>query len=164
MKILNLIILLLFVNYGFIENDSVDNVKIGMKISDFLKSKNEEYNVKKETINLEGDDYPIFNVYENSELIYAVEPDEKGEKVWRIWLYGQKFKTELGIGVGNTLGDLKNKYTIDDISTAEGSVFVLVKEIEVGFELDGSKIPREWWSEIKFEELENDLLISLILI
>lgn len=164
MKILNLIILLLFVNYGFIENDSVDNVKIGMKISDFLKSKNEEYNVKKETINLEGDDYPIFNVYENSELIYAVEPDEKGEKVWRIWLYGQKFKTELGIGVGNTLGDLKNKYTIDDISTAEGSVFVLVKEIEVGFELDGSKIPREWWNEIKFEELENDLLISLILI
>ncbi|MAB47793.1 MAG: hypothetical protein CMC05_04095 [Flavobacteriaceae bacterium] len=164
MKILNLIILLLFVNYGFIENDSVDNVKIGMKISDFLKSKNEEYNVKKETINLEGDDYPIFNVYENSELIYAVEPDEKGEKVWRIWLYGQKFKTELGIGVGNTLGDLKNKYTIDDISTAEGSVFVLVKEIEVGFELDGSKIPREWWSEIKFEELENDLPISLILI
>ena len=135
-----------------------------MKISDFLKSKNEEYNVKKETINLEGDDYPIFNVYENSELIYAVEPDEKGEKVWRIWLYGQKFKTELGIGVGNTLGDLKNKYTIDDISTAEGSVFVLVKEIEVGFELDGSKIPREWWSEIKFEELENDLPISLILI
>ena len=164
MKILNLIILLLFVNYGFIENDSVDNVKIGMKISDFLKSKNEEYNVKKETINLEGDDYPIFNVYENSELIYAVEPDEKGEKVWRIWLYGQKFKTELGIGVGNTLGDLKNKYTIDDMSTAEGSVFILVKEIEVGFELDGSKIPREWWNEIKFEELENDLLISLILI
>ena len=164
MKILNLIILLLFVNYGFIENDSVDNVKIGMKISDFLKSKNEEYNVKKETINLEGDDYPIFNVYENSELIYAVEPDEKGEKVWRIWLYGQKFKTELGIGVGNTLGDLKNKYTIDDMSTAEGSVFILVKEIEVGFELDGSKIPREWWSEIKFEELENDLPISLILI
>ncbi|QDO94248.1 hypothetical protein FNB79_09780 [Formosa sediminum] len=164
MKILNLIILLLFVNYEFIENDSVDNVKIGMEISDFLESKNKEYNIKKETISLEGDDYDIFNVYENSKLIYAVEPDEKGEKVWRIWLYGQKFKTELGIGVGNTLADLKNKYTIDDMSTAEGAVFILVKEIEVGFELDGSKIPREWWNEMKLEELKNDLPISLIII
>lgn len=164
MKILNLIILLLFVNYGFIENDSVDNVKIGMEISDFLESKNTEYNVKKETISLEGDDYDIFNVYENSELIYAVEPDEKGEKVWRIWLYGKRFKTELGIGVGNTLADLKNKYTIDDMSTAEGAVFILVKEIEVGFELDGSKISREWWNEMKLEELKNDLPISLIII
>lgn len=147
-----------------IENDCVDNVKIGMKISDFLESKNIAYNVKKETISLEGDDYPIFNVYQNSELIYVVEPDEKGEKVWRIWLYGQKFKTELGIGVGNTLADLKNKYTIDDIIAAEGSVFVLVKEIEVSFELDGSKIPREWWNEMKVEELQNNLPLSLIII
>ena len=97
-------------------------------------------------------------------MIYAVEPDEKGEKVWRIWLYGKRFKTELGIGVGNTLADLKNKYTIDDMSTAEGAVFILVKEIEVGFELDGSKISREWWNEMKLEELKNDLPISLIII
>ena len=164
MKILTIITLFLFINSGIIENNCVDNVKIGMDISEFLESKREIYKVKEETINLEGDDYAIFNVYENSELIYAVEPDENGEKVWRIWLYGEKFKTELGIGIGNTLADLKNKYTIDDISTAEGSVFILVKEIEVGFELDGSKIPREWWNEMKLEELKNDLPISLIII
>ncbi|MFD0975393.1 hypothetical protein [Salinimicrobium gaetbulicola] len=164
MKILTIITLFLFINSGIIENNCVDNVKIGMDISDFLESKREIYKVKEETINLEGDDYAIFNVYENSELIYSVEPDENGEKVWRIWLYGQKFKTELGIGIGNTLADLKNKYTIDDISTAEGSVFILVKEIEIGFELDGSKIPREWWNEMKLEELKNDLPISLIII
>ncbi|ULC58639.1 hypothetical protein MBM09_11990 [Flaviramulus sp. BrNp1-15] len=164
MKILTIFTLFLFINSGIIENNCVDNVKIGMDISEFLESKREIYKVKEETINLEGDDYPIFNVYENSELIYAVEPDENGEKVWRIWLYGQKFKTELGIGIGNTLVDLKNKYTIDDISTAEGSLFILVKEIEVGFELDGSKIPREWWNEMKLEELKNDLPISLIII
>ncbi|WP_369994427.1 hypothetical protein [Winogradskyella sp.] len=161
---MNSIIILLLFNYGLIENDCVDKVKIGMEISDFLDSKKSVYNVKEDTISLEGDDYSIYNVYEKSELIYAVEPDEKGEKVWRIWLYGQRFKTELGIGVGNTLADLKNNYTIDDISTAEGSVLILVKEIEVGFELDGSKIPREWWNEMKLEELKNDLPISLIII
>jgi len=164
MKILNIILLFLFVSSGIIENDCVDKVKIGMKISEFLNTKHDTYNIKKETISLEGDDFPIFNVYDNSELIYAVEPDESENKVWRIWLYGKKFKTEAGIGIGNTLGDLKKKYTITDMSTAEGSVFILVKEIEVGFELDGSKIPRDWWNEIKFEDLKNDLPISLIII
>jgi hypothetical protein len=164
MKILTIIALFLFINSGIIENDCVDNVKIGMDISEFLESKNGIYKVKEETINLEGDDYPIFNVYENSELIYAVEPDETEKKVWRIWLYGGKFKTDIGIGVGNTLGDLKEKYTITEMSTAEGSVVISVKEIEVGFDLDTSQIPREWWNEIKMEELKNDLPITLIII
>ena len=80
MKILTIIALFLFINSGIIENDCVDNVKIGMDISKFLESKREIYKVKEETISLEGDDYAIFNVYENSELIYAVEPDETEKK------------------------------------------------------------------------------------
>ncbi|WP_299892342.1 hypothetical protein [uncultured Lacinutrix sp.] len=164
MKILNIIILFLFVNSGIIGNDSVDSVKIGMDISKFLESKSGIYEVKEETISLEGDDYSIFNVYENTELIYAVEPEETVKKVWRIWLYSKKFKTDLGIGVGNTLGDLKEKYTVEEISTGEGNVAVIVKEIEVSFLLDTSQIPREWWNEIKMEELENDLPIGLIII
>ena len=164
MRILTIISLFLFINSGIIENDCVDDVKIGMKTSEFLKSKSTVYNVKEETISLEGDDYPIFNVYENSEIIYAVEPDDKGEKVWRIWLYGQKFKTDSGIGVGNTLGDLRNKYTITDISTAEGSIVILVNEIEVGFDLNVSQVDRKWWDEIKLEELNDNILIDLIII
>ena len=164
MKILTIIILFLFINSGFIKNDSVDGVIIGMDIAEFLESKSEIYKVKEETINLEGDDYPIFNVYENSELIYAVEPDEKEKKVWRIWLYEKRFKTDLGVGVGNTLGDLRDKYTLEEMSTAEGSVVISVKEIEVSFLLDTSQISKEWWNEIKIEELENDVLIDLIII
>ena len=164
MKILTIITLFLFINSGIIENDCVDNVKIGMDISEFLESKSAIYKVKEETINLEGDDYPIFNVYENSELIYAVEPDETEKTVWRIWLYGKKFKTDIGIGIGNTLGDLKEKYTVSEMSTAEGNVVIFVKEIEVGFLLDTSQIPREWWNEIKMEELKNNLQIGLIII
>ncbi|MDZ7743908.1 MAG: hypothetical protein U5Q03_19785 [Bacteroidota bacterium] len=50
------------------------------------------------------------------------------------------------------------------MSTAEGGVFIFVEEIEVGFELDVSKIPREWWNEIEFEKLKNNLPIRLIII
>jgi hypothetical protein len=164
MKLLTIITLFLSINSGIIETDSVDDVKIGMEISEFFKSKSNIYRIEKDTIILEGDDYPIFNVYENSELIYAVEPDETESKVWRIWLYSKKFKTELGIGVGNTLADIKEKYTLNIISTVEGSVVISVEEIDIGFELDASKIPREWWNEIKIEELKSDLPITLIII
>ena len=135
-----------------------------MDISEFLESKSGIYDVKEETISLEGDDYPIFNVYENSELIYAVEPEETEKKVWRIWLYSKKFKTDLGIGIGNTLGDLKEKYTVSEVITGEGNVSVIVKEIDVSFLLDTSRIPLGWWNEVKMEELENDLPIDLIII
>ncbi|WP_431162768.1 hypothetical protein [Flagellimonas beolgyonensis] len=164
MKFAPILILLLFANSNIIKNDSVDEVKLGMDISDFLNTKSPLYQIKKETLNLEGDDYPIFNVYENSELIYAVEPNENGEKVWRIWLYGQRFKTDSGIGVGNTLGDLRNEYTISDISTAEGSIVVFVNEIEVGFDLRVSQVDIEWWNNMNLEELNDNIKIDLIII
>ena len=164
MKILTIISLFLVLNSGIIENDCVDNVKIGMDISEFLKNKSNIYNVKNETISLEGDENTIYNVYNNSELIYAVEPNETGKKVWRIWLYGKDFKTEFGIGVGNTLGDLKEKYKIQEIITGEGNVAVIVKEIKVSFLLNTSEIPKDWWDEMKMDELKNDLSIELIII
>ena len=164
MKTLTIIILFLFASSGLIENDSVDDVNIGMEISEFLESKNTVYKIKKASIKLEGADYPIFDVYDNSELIYKVEPDESEKKVYRIWLYGKKFKTNLGIGVGNTLAELREKYTLTKVSTAEGNVALLVNEIEVSFLLDNSQISKEWWSHRKMEKLDDNISIDSIII
>lgn len=164
MKIASIFILFLLASSQIIKNDSVDDVTLGMEISEFLKTKSPVYEIKEETISLEGDDFPIFNVYENSALIYAVEPDEKVEKVWRVWIYGRKFKTDSGIGVGNTLGDLRNNYTITDMSTAEGSIVILVNEIEVAFDLKVSQVDIEWWKEMRLEDLEDNIQIDLIII
>ena len=149
---------------GAIENDCVDGIKIGMNISTFLNKNRGKYNVIQESISLEGDEYPIFNVYKNSELIYAVEPDENLNKIWRIWVYGKKFKTELGIGVGDTIGDLKNRYTIKEILTGDGNVALLVKEIHVSFLIDVSQVSSEWWNIIDLEDLDNEIKIDSIII
>ena len=147
---------------GVIENDCIDGIKIGMDISTFLNKG--DYNIIQESISLEGDEYPIFNVYENSELLYAVEPDESLNKIWRIWVYGKKFKTELGIGVGDTVGDLKKKYTVKEVLTGEGNVALLVNEIQVSFLIDVSQVSSEWWNKMKLEDLGNDIKIYLIII
>lgn len=164
MKIFIVIALFLFVNPKVIESDGVDNVKIGMDVSEFLENKSKIYNVKEKKVNFEGDVYLVFNVYENSELIYMVEPDEPDKKVWRIQVYGKKFKTDIGIGVGNTLEDLKEKYTITEISTEEGNLIVFVEGIDVGFSLNTSEIPTEWWDKRNMEDLQNNLKIELIII
>ena len=52
-----------------------DGVYIGQKINDFIAYVQAPYEVKKEMMQMEGDDYDVYNVYENGEKIYSVEPD-----------------------------------------------------------------------------------------
>jgi len=164
MKILTILLAFLVIAPKLIEKDGVDDVKRGMAISKFLEAKNKTYTIKKEILTLEGRDYPIYNVYENSEKIYAVEPSPEGDKVDGIWVYGGKFKTKLGIGVGNTLGELRKKYTLVEVAVAEGSVAVFVEEIDISFVLDTSKIKYKWWNERKLEDLKNKIKIELIIV
>ena len=131
-------------------------------MSSFLSSNKSLYEIKEDLISLEGDDYQIFNVFISSKLEFAVEPDNG--KVWRIWVYGEKFKTEKDIGVGNSLGDIRSKYSIDYISIVEGNVVVSVKEISVTFILENADIPKNWWKEEHFKELSNEVRISQIIV
>jgi len=140
--------LLLFLTIGLlptdtIDSNSIDGISIGMPIKDFIETVSNNRIVKKEKINLEGDSYDIYNVYDNGELLYAVEPDcELNCRVWRIWIYSSDYKTKKGLGIGNSLSDLRKNYTITDFVTGEGRVEILVKESELSFLLNASKIPQ----------------------
>ena len=143
MTILSFLLLISCVN----KSDAIDGVKIGMPINEFLEIKKDNRIVKKEIISLEGDDYDIYNIYRNNEILYAVEPQCEEEcTVWRIWVYSKEFKTKEGVGIGNKLGDLKKKYTLKDVITGEGSVAILVEEINLSFILDSLEIPDSWWT------------------
>lgn len=164
MKILIIALNLFFIISNSITDKSVDGISIGMKVEEFLEVANKKHEVKKETINLEGDDYPIYNVYENEELIYSIELGTEERLVWRIWLYSEEYKTEYGIGVGNTLGELKSKYKVKDYSIGEGKIAVFVEEIDVSFMLDSRQIPREWWKDMSYETLSDNVVIDFIII
>lgn len=150
----------------FITNKSVDGVIIGEKIADFISEIRQRYSVKKEKIQLEGDSYDIYNVYDKGQKIYSVEPNtDKPDIIDRIWVYGTKFKTEKGIGVGSTLAEIKSKYHVESISTeGEGGLSVTVKEISIGIIMDNSKLPENWWDKMDNKEIPENLPIEEIII
>jgi len=124
------------------------------------------YSVKKEKMYLEADSFDIFNVYEKGQKIYSVETNlDKPDIIDRIWVYGTKFKTEKGIGVGSILAEIKSKYTVESISTeGEGGLQVKVKEMSVGIIMDNSKLPKDWWEKMDNKELPENLPIEEIII
>ena len=124
------------------------------------------YSVKKEKMYLEADSFDIYNVYEKGQKIYSVEPNlDKPDIVDRIWVYGTKFKTEKGIGVGSTLAEIKSKYQVESISTeGEGGLSVTVKEISVGIIMDNSKLPENWWDKMENKKIPENLPIEEIII
>ena len=150
----------------FITNKSVDGVTIGEKITDFISAVRQRYSVKKEKMYLEADSFDIYNVYEKGQKIYSVEPNlDKPDIVDRIWVYGTKFKTEKGIGVGSTLAEIKSKYHVESISTeGEGGLSVTVKEISVGIIMDNSKLPENWWDKMENKKIPENLPIEEIII
>jgi hypothetical protein len=136
-------------------------VYVGQEINDFISLAQQLYVVKKELISLEGANYDIYNVYENGQIMFAVEPDfDKPDIVWRIWVYSTEMKTEKGIGVGSTLAEIKTEYKVKNIGTEEG-LNVSVKDISVGFLMDNSKI---WWDNIDNEKVFKNIPIETIII
>lgn len=163
MKTIFIILGLFFIFTNSIKDRELDGISIGMTVEDFLKVANDKYSVKKEMISLEGMESSIYNVYENEELIYAVELGMEEKLVWRIWLYSEKFNTEKGIGIGSSLGELRDNYTIKSYNVGEGKISVRVEEIEVSFLLDSRQVPRDWWSDMEYDNLNDNVTIDLII-
>lgn len=95
-------------NIEIINTHSVGEIKLGMNINEFLELTFDNKVVKKELMSLEGENFDIYNIYENDKIVYAAEP--YNGKIFRVWVYGEKIMTEKGIGVGSTLGDIREQY------------------------------------------------------
>lgn len=147
-----------------ITSNAVDGVVVGGMTDGFISEVKQRHTVKKEKIQLEGDEFEIYNVYEKKQKLYSVETDfDNPNIIYRIRVYGSLFKTEKGIGVGSTLSEIKSKYQLENIST-EAGLHVFVKEISVCFVLDDSKLPENWWDKMDLEKIPADLAIVEIII
>jgi hypothetical protein len=151
-------------NIGTTTKYADNAIYVGQKINDFISLTQQRFNVRKETFQLEGDDYDIYNVYENGQKLFAIEPvSGKTDLVWRIWIHSAEVKTEKGIGVGSTLADIKTKYQIENIGMEEG-LHITVEEVGVVFLMDSEKLPENWWSSMDNDKIPGNLPITAMII
>lgn len=101
---------------------------------------------------LEGFFTPAIEIYltRNRKLRPSLLAEIVGERstfvVGRITVYDSRFKTDKGIGVGSTLGEIRRDYKVDSIGFGEGPLFAHVEQFGMSFALDYARPPREWYS------------------
>jgi len=100
-------------------------VYVGQSDSEFREIFEQRYKVKG-SIEWEG----VYEVFENDEVLFAVEMDAQEGVVYRILVSSPQIKTERGIGVGSTAAELQSKYDFDG-STYDGG-FADVKDFSGG--------------------------------
>jgi hypothetical protein len=85
-------------------------------------------------------------------------------RVGRITVYDVRFKTEKGVGVGSTLGEIRRNYQVDWIGFGEGPLFARVEQIGMSFALDNAKPPREWYKTHNPELISDAARVVSILV
>jgi hypothetical protein len=119
----------------------VGEIKVGMRPDDIYAICGKQF-TRIVDLQLEGMYSPAIELFKteskknNPEVIFELNQD----KVYRIKVRSPQYKTDKGIGVGSTFGDLRRVYGIKDPKQiawgAEGFFGVVIKELGMSFRLD----------------------------
>ena len=141
------------------------SIYIGQPIEDFISIFEQQYNLEKGAIYLEGSPYDAYHVFENDEDMFAVEllyPDYP-PYVYRIWIYSPQIKTEKGIGVGSTYGEMKSMYNISSVSNVIGT-HVWIEELSATFIMTVDFQPDFDWGRLDIETMPESATIQAIML
>ena len=121
----------------------------GSSIEDLYKRYGRD-RVRLVDLNKEGFFTPALQVYINSEMpafIAEIHWRRRKFEIDSITVYARSYMTAKGIGVGSTLGELRQHYVIDEIFY-KNRTFANVPELAMGFHLDVYSdrvgVPSEW--------------------
>jgi hypothetical protein len=131
-------------------------IEIGMSV-DALYSRYKRKSTKLVDLYIEGMFSPALEIYLNDkeeETKYSLVAEigwgssshtNSGFIVSRIQVYDEVFKTEKGIAVGSSLGELRNHYKVNWIEFGEGGLIARINELDMSFVLFLIDIPEEWY-------------------
>jgi hypothetical protein len=155
---------------NIIGEQHIGEIEIGMEIEK-LKEQFPEEQIKTTTKSMEGEDYTIYHVFfgEKDVISLDVEPitTDKGEIISRMMLYDNTPKTKEGIGVGNTIAELREAYNIKSyyVSAIDGDIFAAVEEYEsVVFAIDQDELMLPPETVINKEKINDKWLIKYVYI
>jgi hypothetical protein len=120
-----------------LEKGRAGRAKVGMSVDELYQAYGWE-NTKLVDLFGEGMFQPVIEIYLGGvkSLVAEVEA-RKGFTVWRIAVHDKRFRTVDGIGIGSTLGELKQRYPVKMLG-GEGAVPVAwVESLGLSFFLGG---------------------------
>jgi hypothetical protein len=100
----------------------------------------------------EGMFTPMLEVYLEGDTNKSIPSLLIGIDKNRDWIVGNikvndaRFRTDKGIGVGSTLGDIRKVYAVKRIGFGEGALYANVEDVNMIFELDLTNPPNEWYT------------------
>ncbi len=104
------------------------------------------------------DDYEVYN--HNNQLLFTLTPKDTAnvnQKINTVMVNSPFFKTDKGITVNSTYGDIKKAYTINGFTPTREYVSFNVNEINANFSIAKSKLPKDWWNEKTKKVNENKI-------
>jgi len=120
---------------------------LGMSIDEVYRLFGRE-STRLDDLQSEGQFVPVLQIFlgpnrQNPALAVGIH----WENAWvaePIMVYDPRFRTEKGIGVGSTLGELRKVHRVKSIYLVEGDLLASVEELQMSFELKLPEIPPEF--------------------
>ena len=148
-------------------NGQAGPIKIGLGLAG-IRSAYPEAKISPDEIYIGDRRYQILNIYPDPRdttpaLSITLSPSRS---VLSIDVYSSTFRTTKNIGVGSTLGELRQSHTLKAIRYMDGSFLATASDTNVLFELGVSveSLPTEWLQGNPENTLPNNLKISRIIV
>lgn len=143
-------------------------VKLGMT-AEGIRSAYAGSRVLTDEIYTAGVKHPVFTIYLNNQTSPALSVNigNTAEKTaTSIEILDGTFKTTQGIGVGSTLGDLRRRYTVANITYEDGSFWATVPDAKLRFEikLTAEVAGTDWLNGANTAQLPDNLPIQRIIL
>jgi len=141
MLIAILMVLLAAQNVPVVERARVGPVSIGAAAETIAREFGDR--VRLIDLNLEGNLSPaleikLFGPRGPASLIAEISPSNNQLVVTRIRVFDPRLRTKEGIGIGSTYADLRSRYSVDWVASAEGDFIARVEPLGISFMLDMS--------------------------
>ena len=148
-------------------NGQAGPIKIGLGLAG-IRSAYPEAKISPDEIYIGDRRYQILNVYPDPRdttpsLSITLSP---ARSVLSIDVYSSAFRTTKNIGVGSTLGELRQSHTLKAIRYMDGSFIATASDTNILFELGVSveSLPTEWLQGNPENTLPNNLKVSRIIV